>query len=224
MTEVKRIESKRRRRRNCADRLRHHLAERQRQRRGGDPAGRALLHLLGLLSGALALLPPLPAFSFPSGSRHSTSGPTPSREALPRSGQRADLDRLDAEDRGPVAYAMEHGIEPVFYRLSSRTAPTWSRLVKDLKRRQTKERARLLLEYRVPPEAVEWLWYVIDLEDWSTLLRLGRDSSSDDEIAAAALVEAKRWEATLDRTAADPAPAADDDAGAAAPPAAPKPK
>jgi hypothetical protein len=142
MTIRERIESKKRRRRTCVDRLRHQLAERQRQRRGGDPVGKALLHLLGIFSGALALLPPLPAFSFLSGSRHLTSGPTPSREALPRSGQRAELDRLDAEDRGPVAYAMEHAIEPVFYRLSSRAAPTWSGLVKDLKRRQTKERAR----------------------------------------------------------------------------------
>jgi hypothetical protein len=81
-----------------------------------------------------------------------------------------------------------------------------------------------LIEYRVPTEAVLWLRHVIDLEDWSALLRLGRDGASDDEIAAAALGEAKRWEATLDRTAADPAPTADDDAGAAAPPAGPRPK
>ncbi|MBD8653652.1 hypothetical protein IFT66_21385 [Rhizobium sp. CFBP 13726] len=224
MTNVRQFEAKKRRRRNCADRLRRHLAERQRQSRGGDPAGKLLLQLLGLLSAALALLPPLPAFSFYSASRHSTIGPTPSREALSRSGQRANLDRLDTEDRGPVAYAMEYGIEPVFYRLSSRAAPTWARLVKDLKRRQTKERACLLLEYRVPAEAVLWLRHVIDLEDWSALLRLGRDGASDDEIAAAARVEAKRWEATLDRTAEDPAPAVDGDAGAAAPPAGPKPK
>jgi len=135
MIDGMRIGSKKRRR-NCADRLRHHLAERQRQRRSGDPAGKVLLKLLGLLSGALALPPPLPAFSFPSGSRHSTIGPTPSREALPRSGQRANLDRLDTEDRGPVAFAMEHGIEPIFYRLSSRAVPTWSRLIKGLKHRQ----------------------------------------------------------------------------------------
>lgn len=224
MTGVKRIESRKRRRRTCADRLRHYLAERQMQRRGNDPAGKALLQLLGLLSVALALLPPLPTLSFASGSRRTAAGPVPSREVLPRSGQWANLYRFDTEDRGPTCYAMEHGIEPVFYRLSSRAAPSWSRLVKDLKRRQTRERARLLIEYRVPPEAVMWLRHVIDLEDWSALLRLRRDGASDDEIAATALAEAKRWQATLDRTAADPAPVADDDTGAAAPPAGPKPK
>jgi len=224
MTDVKRIESEKRRRRTCADRLRHHLAERQRQRRGNDPAGKALLHLLGLLSGALALLPPLAALSFASGRPQRAASPVSSSEVPSRSGQRANLDRFDTEDRGPTAFAMERGIEPVFYRLSSRAAPSWSKLVKNLKRRQTKERARLLLEYRVPPEAVLWLRHVIVLEDWSALLLLGRDGASDDEIAAAALVEAKRWEATLNRTAADPAPASDDDAGAAAPPAGPKPK
>ncbi len=222
--DVQRVESKNRRRRTCADRLRHQLAERQRQRRGGDPAGKVLLHFLGLLSGALALLPPLPALYFPSGRPQRAAGPVSSPEGSSRSGRRTNLDRFDPEDRGPTCYAMERGIEPVFYRLSSRAAPSWSKLVKNLKRRQTKERARLLLEYRVPPEAVLWLRHVIDLEDWSALLLLGRDAASDDEIAAAVLVEAKRWEATLDRTAAAPPPAADDDAGAASPPAGPKPK
>lgn len=222
--DVQRVELENRRRRTCADRLRYQLVERQRQRRGGDPAGNVLLHFLGLLSGALALLPPLPALSSPSGRSQRAAGPVPSSDALPRSRQQANIDRVDDEDRGPTCFAMERGIEPVFYRPSSRAAPSWSKLVKNLKRRQTKERARLLLEYRVPPEGVLWLRHVIDLEDWSTLLLLGRDGASDDEIAVAALVEAKRWTATLNRTAADPAPATDDDAGAAAPPAGPKPK
>ncbi|KQQ38331.1 hypothetical protein ASG19_04565 [Rhizobium sp. Leaf306] len=216
-------ETVQKRRRTCADRLRHNLAERQRRRRGDDPAGKVFLQLLGLLSGALALLPPLPDFYVTCGSRHSAAGRVASREALPRSDQRASLDRHDAEDRGPTAYAMERGIEPVFYRLSSRAAPSWSKLVKDLKRRQTSERARLLLEYRVPPEAVEWLRHVISLECWSALLQLGRDGADDDAIAAAALAEARRWKATLVQMQSDPAPAADD-AGNAAPPAGPKPK
>lgn len=217
-------ETVQKRRRTCADRLRHNLAERQRQRRGGDPAGKVFLQLLGLLSGALALLPPLPALYVTSGTRHSAAGRVPSREALPRSDQRTSLDRHNAEDRGPTVYAMERGIEPVFYRLSSRAAPSWSKLVKDLKRRQTSERARLLIEYRVPPEAVEWLRHVINLEDWSALLQLGRDGANGDAIAAAALAEARRWKVTLGQMGSDPAPASDDDAGNAAPPAGPKPK
>lgn len=45
MMDVQRVESENRRRRTCADRLRHQLAERQRQRLGGDPAGKVLLPL-----------------------------------------------------------------------------------------------------------------------------------------------------------------------------------
>lgn len=202
------------RRRTCVDRLRRDLAERQ--RRGGDPVGRVMLQLLGILSAGLALPPPFPAVSLASERLSRKVVSLPSGGTAPT--------HMDHEDRGPTAWAMERGIEPVFYRLSSCAAPSWSRLVKDLKRRQTSERARLLIEYRVAPEAVLWLREVIRLQDWQTLSQLGRDGASDDEIAAATLVEAKRWAATLSRTAADPAPAADDDAGAAAPPAGPKPK
>ncbi len=203
------------RRRTCIDRLRRDLAERLRQRRGGNPAGKALLHLLGILSGALALLPPFPEVPFAS--------ERPSRKMISSPPGGTIPAYIDDGDRGPTAWAMERGLEPVFYRTSSRAAPSWSRLVKDLKRRQTSDRARLLLEYRVPPQAVLWLRHVIDLEDWSALLQLGRDGAGDDAIAAAALAEAQRWQATLDRAAADPAPAADDAAGSAAPPAGPKP-
>lgn len=203
------------RRRTCIDRLRRNLAERQRQRRGGDPAGKLMLQLLGLLSAGLALLPPFPEVSFASERPPRKMVSSPPGGTIPA--------HMDDEDRGPTAWAMERGIELAFYRLSSRAAPSWSRLVKDLKRRQTRERARLLLEYRVPPEAVLWLRHMIDLEDWSALLQLGCDGAGDDEIAAAALAEAQRWKAAIERTAADPAPAADDDAGNAAPPAGPKP-
>ncbi|TDX76226.1 hypothetical protein EDE05_117108 [Neorhizobium sp. R1-B] len=202
------------RRRTCADRLRRDLAERQRQRRGGDPAGRVMLQLLGILSGALALFPPMPSFPFTVGatSRRAVSSP-PGRAVRPqfygdgcvspaiardsrsRSSRKADLDHVDDEDRGPTARAMERGIDPTYYRTSSRAAPTWSKLVKDLKRRQTADRARELIEFRVPPEAVEWLHSRIYLEDWLSLRLLGRDGASDDEIAAAALAEAQRWQA-----------------------------
>ncbi|WP_157951588.1 hypothetical protein [Agrobacterium pusense] len=174
-----------------------------------------MLQLLGILSAGLALLPPFPEVSFASERR--------SRKLVLSSPGGTAPAHVDDEDRGPTAWAMERGIEPVFYRLSSRAAPSWSRLVKNLRRRQTSERARLLIEYRVPPEAVLWLRHVIDREDWQTLRRIGSDGAGDDEIAAASLAEAKRWEATLDRAAADPAPAADEDAGNAAPPAGPKP-
>ncbi len=91
---------------------------------------------------------------------------------------------------------MERGIDPPFYRTSNRAAPTWSKLVKNLKRRQTKDQATELLEYRVPPQAVEWLRNRIFFEDWLLLRSLGRNGASDAEIASAALVEARKWEAT----------------------------
>jgi len=205
------------RRRNCADRMRHALAERQRQRRGSDPAGKIMLQLLAILSAGIALLPPMPTFSFfppprrPQPSAGVSSPPggairrlsdgaglhaqAPSRESESRPARKADLNYLDDEDRGPTAWSMERGVDPPFYRTSSRAAPTWSKLVKDLKRSRSKEKAAALLEYRVPPEAVEWLRNRIFFEDWWALRSLGRDGASDAEIADAALVEAKKWQA-----------------------------
>ncbi|NNH80652.1 hypothetical protein HLH89_06360 [Rhizobium laguerreae] len=208
-----------RRRRNCADEMRRRLMERQRQRRGADPAGKVALQLLAILSALLTVMPPIPmpSFSFfppprrpqpapgvssPPGGviRRLSDGdafrpPVASRESEPRPARKADLSYLDDEDRGPTAYEMERGIDPPWYRTSSHAAPTWSRLVKGLKRPRSKERASALLEYRVPPEAVEWLRNRIFFEDWLSLLSLGRDGASDAEIADAALVEAKKWQA-----------------------------
>lgn len=238
MTAAKPTEPKKRRR-NCADRLRRDLAERQRQRRGGDPAGRVMLQLLGILSGALALLPPMPSFSFTVGAARRRAASSPpgnavrpqfhgdgcaspaiSRGSHSRSSRQVDLGHVDDEDRGPTAHAMERGIDPPYYRTSSRAAPTWSRLVKDLKRRQTADRALELIEFRVPVEAVEWLRSRILMEDWQSLRQLGRDGVSDAEIAAAALAEAQRWRAAQpkpEELEADPEPegSGDPDSGAA---------
>ncbi len=205
------------RRRTCADEMRRRLMERQ--RRGNDPAGKVVLQLLGILSAVLAVMPPIPmpAFAFlpeprrprpspgvsspPDEAVRRLSGdegicfPVAARESELRSVRRADLSYLDDEERGPTAYAMERGIDPPFYRTSSRAAPTWSKLVKDLKRPRTKAKAAVLLEYRVPPEAVEWLRNRVLFEDWLSLRQLGQDGTSDDEIAAVALAEARKWEA-----------------------------
>jgi len=212
-------EPKKKRRRNCVDEMRRRLMERQPQRRGADPAGKVALQLLAILSAFLAVLPPIsmPSFVFfpPPRRPRSSAGassppgeafrrlsdgdgirsPVASRESDPRPARKADLSYLDDEDRGPTAWSMERGIDPPFYRTSSRAAPTWSKLVKDLKRSRSKEKAAELLEYRVPPEAVEWLRSRIFIQDLWTLRLLGRDGASDAEIAAAALAEAKRWQA-----------------------------
>lgn len=204
------IDPKKRRRRNCADRMRRHLAGWQRRRGGGDPAGKVVLQLLTILSGTLALLPPMPSFPFiphrprprPLSSISSPPG-WPVRTladhddmllAERRETGEAALGHPDDEDRGPASWAREHGLDPPFYR-TSRAAPTWSRLVKDLRRRPTKDKARELIELRVPVEAVEWLRSRIQMEDWQSLRMLGRDGATEDDIAAAALAEAKRWEA-----------------------------
>lgn len=218
MAEAKLTESKKRRR-NCADRMRHALIERQRQKHGGDPAGKLMLQLLAILSALLAALPPIPMPSFslfppprrprpslgvssPPGEviRRLSDGdgirsPVASRDSEPQPARKADLSPLDDEDRGPTAWKMERGIDPPYYRTSSRAAPTWSKLVKNLKRRQTKDKARELIEYRVPPEALQWLRNRMFFEDWWTLRLLGCDGASDDDIAAAALAEARKWEA-----------------------------
>ncbi|MCZ7973953.1 hypothetical protein O9X80_05530 [Agrobacterium salinitolerans] len=119
---------------------------------------------------------------------------------------------------------MERGLDPPFYRASSRAAPTWSKLVKDLKRRQTADKARELIEYRVPLGAIEWLRSRIYLEDWQSLRQLGRDGAGDDEIAAAALVEAQRWKAAQPKpTEAEPKPETDGSGDPQAPQGGPKP-
>lgn len=214
-----------RRHRNCIDRVRHARIERQRQRRGGDPAGKLMLLLLAILSAGLASLPPIPmpsfSFSPPARRPRSSAGATspsggpirrlsdddrfharrPYREATPGLVRKADLTHLDDEDRGPTAWNMERGIDRPYYRTSSRSAPTWSRLIKDLKHSRSKDKASVLLEYRVPPDAVEWLRSRIFLEDWLSLRLLGQDGASDDEIAAAALAEAKKWQAAQAKSA-----------------------
>lgn len=178
------MSKKKRRRRTCADRLRRDLAERQRQRRGGDPAGKMALQLLVLLSAGLALLPPLPALSF---SFRSARRPASSID----------------DDRGPTAYAMERGLEPLHHAATPRPAPTWTRLVKDLKRPRTTQRARALLEKRVPPAAVEWLREMIEAGEFWQLRRLGLNGATDDDIAAAALTEAQAWEAAQQQAEAE---------------------
>jgi hypothetical protein len=183
------------RRRSCADKMRHRLMERQRQRRGGDPAGKVALQLLGILSAFLAVMPPIPEFSLSLRSRRPGGLPAPSRDSKSSSSGKANLDYLDDEDRGPTAYAMERGIDLIHYPTTSRVAPTWSRLVKDSKRNRSAARARELLEHRVPAGAVEWLRSRIYAEDWMSLRLLGLNASTDDEIATAALREANRWKA-----------------------------
>ncbi|MGH6763743.1 MAG: hypothetical protein ACRECW_19390 [Phyllobacterium sp.] len=181
-------------RRTCADRLRRDLAERQRQRRGGDPTGKVLLQLLTLLSGALAMIPPMPkpAFSF---SFRPARQPTSSID----------------DDRGPTAYAMERGLEPLNYASSRmRPPPSFRRLVKDLSRPRKADQARELLEARVPSAAIEWLRDSISTGDLWRLRMAARPGAGDDEVIASMLAAAQMWNAERQQ-GEQPEPEAPDD-------------
>lgn len=177
--ETNETHKRKKRRRTCADRMRRDLAERQRQRPRGDPAGKVLLQLLALLSGGLAFLPPLPSMF--------ARSPRPQREPGPPASTTID------ENRGAAATAREGGVDLAYYPPSSRAAPTWSRMVKDLRRPGAAGRkAREMIEYRVPAAAVPWLRTRILLEDWRSLQLLGQHGATDADISAAALREATR--------------------------------
>lgn len=206
-----------RRRRTCADRMRQQILLNQR-RQHRDPASKVVLQLLAILAAGIALLPPLPSLPrswLPRHSRpiHRTSSSqggvvrrqpdrAASRSLKPRCDEHLQHHNNwycigDDDERGPTAWAMERGFDPPYYRTSSRAAPTWSRLVKDLKRPRTREKAAELLECRVPAAALEWLRNCIQMEEWSSLRQVGRGGMGDDEIAAAAITQARRWEHDL---------------------------
>lgn len=188
------MNEKQRRRRTCLDQIRRELAERQRQRRGGDPAGKVLLQLLALLSAALAMMPPIPMPTF----------------SLPFRPARQPSSSID-EDRGPTAYAMERGLEPLDYASSRmRPPPSFRRLVKDLSRARKADEARELLEARVPPAVVEWLRDSINTGDLWRLRMAARPGASDDEVIGSMLAAAQMWEAERQQ-AASPEPETPDD-------------
>jgi hypothetical protein len=173
------MNEKQRRRRTCLDQMRRELAERQRKRRGGDPAGKILLQLLALLSGALAMMPPIPMPTF----------------SLPFRPARQPSSTID-EDRGPTAYAMERGLEPLNYATSRmRPPPSFRRLVKDLSRPRKADQARELLEARVPHAVIEWLRDSINTGDLWRLRMVARPGASDDEVMGSMLAAAQMWEA-----------------------------
>lgn len=186
-----------RRRRNCADRIRQNLARRRRR----DPASKAMLQILELLSSFLVLLPEAEAFSRP---RYGSSFRSDRRTPPPD------------YNLGVEAWERERGLERNWYSVSrSRPRPSWSRLVKDLSRRSARDRARVLIAERVPPEALGWLQEMIQTQDWIALRIVGHDSS-DQDIWDRAMMASLRWE--LERQAgATASPAATDDAGAPGP-------
>ena len=135
---------------------------------------------------------PMPAFSFPF---------RPVREPS------SSID----EDRGPTAYAMERGLEPLSYATSRmRSPPSFRRLVKDLSRPRKADKARELLEARVPHAVIEWLRDSIESGDLWRLRMAARPGASDDEIIGAMLAAVQVWEAERQQ-AAQPEPETPDD-------------
>ncbi|SCY92721.1 hypothetical protein SAMN03159288_05291 [Rhizobium sp. NFACC06-2] len=190
------------RRRTCADWIRRNVARRRRR----DPASRTVLHLLGLLSAMLALVPESSASAFPErGNNFRRDRRTPPSDY----------------ELGADAWARERGLEPIWYPVDQpRPRHSWNRLVKDLNRRSAKDRARILIEERVPPEALEWLREMIKAQDWIALRLVGHDRP-EGEIRDRAMMAALRWE--LERqTSAVASSGATDDAGAPGPARRPK--
>jgi hypothetical protein len=163
------------RRRTCVDWIRRQIARRRRR----NLASRTVLHLLGLMSAMLALVPESPA------------------SVLPERGNNFRRDRRTPPsdyELGADAWARERGLEPIWYPVDRpRPRHSWSRLVKDLNRRSKKDLARNLIGERVPAEALEWLWEMIETQDWIAL-RLVGNGRPEEEIWTRAMMAARRWE------------------------------
>jgi hypothetical protein len=160
-----------------------------------------MLQLLGLLSSVLALLPERDALALPQRGNYFRSDrwmPPPDYEL------------------GAEAWARERGLEASWYPVNRpKPRPSWNRLVKDLNRRSAKDRARIMIEERVPPEALEWLREMIKTQDWIALRIVGHDRPQQ-EIRDRAMMAALRWE--LERqTSAISSSGATDDAGTPGP-------
>ncbi len=162
------LENKRkRRRRTCVDEMRRDLARRRARR--GDPATKALLELLTLLSAALALMQPYePTFEVSTRSRH-----------------RSRYDPPPGYELGRDAWARERGLDPqsdgdlaTSEKPASRLQPTlksWRRLVRELDSPSPRRResARTALEQRLPSVLHDWLRRQIAAEDRTQLRVLG---------------------------------------------------
>ncbi|KAB0459785.1 hypothetical protein [Agrobacterium radiobacter] len=99
------------------------------------------------------------------------------------------------EDRGPTAYMMERGLEPLNYASSRmRPPPSFRRLVKDLSRPRKAEKARELLEARVPHAVIEWLRDSINTGDLWRLRMAARPGAPDDEVITSMLTAAQTWD------------------------------
>lgn len=116
------------------------------------------------------------------------------------------------EDRGPTAYMMERGLEPMSYASARmRSPPSFRRLVKDLSRPRKSDQARELLEARVPSAAIEWLRDSINTGDLWRLRMAARPGASDDEIIGSMLAAAQIWEAERQQVEPPEPEAPDDD-------------
>lgn len=177
-------ERKRKRRRRIWDEWQRELARRRERR--SDPAGKVALQLLALFTALLAMAPPMPEIVSPFSPRRSRWEPPP------------------GYPNGRSAWARERGLDPEPEETPATPTPrlrpqpqprplpncSWIRLVKDLNRRATSDRARALIEERVPEEAHAWLRATIQAEDWQTLRGLGRDADAE-TIRQRALTAAK---------------------------------
>nr|WP_155997871.1 hypothetical protein [Ochrobactrum sp. UNC390CL2Tsu3S39] len=83
--------------------------------------------------------------------------------------------------------------------------------MRDLKRPRAAEKARVEIESRVPPGALDWLREAIDTGEYWQLYKIGRQGSTDAEIALAALDASDAWKAERQQAAAPVTETPDDD-------------
>lgn len=195
-------DSKDKRRRTCVDELRRDLARRRERR--ADPAGRAMLRLLALLSAALALMQPAePAF-----------------DIAPRRRARSDPPRGYALGRD--AWARERGLESqpdTVLATSEAPAPglrpalkSWRRLVRELDSPSPRRReiARVALEQRLPSVCHDWLRRQVASDDRSQLRMLGVGAGPA-ELVQRAMTAARVESAHEPELLPSPAPAMEPD-------------
>lgn len=177
-------EDKRKRRRTCVDELRRDLARRRERR--ADPAGKAMLQLLALLSVVLAFAQPVEQ----------------ALDTATRPRRRTRYDPPQGYGLGRDAWARERALDPqpdAALSTSETPAPRlrpalkpWRRLVRELDSPSPRRResARAALEQRLPSVCHDWLRRQIASEDRTQLQVLGLGAGPA-ELVQRALVAAR---------------------------------
>lgn len=161
------------RRRNCADRMRAEAMTRKIHRRKRvDPAMSVLIKMLWLMSFTLNLLPPVLEISL----------------------RRRRLPLIPEPPAPPVAPVL-------FVSRSYKYTPSWNRLVRDLARPVAQAQALEQIRARLPTSLMPWIDYVVESSDWSSLRAFSFTGATDKTVAAGATLAAAQWQDAKDQRA-----------------------